>query len=299
MQAIIKELSEILDCRVKMSPTKKKGVQTQMQLKNGSWLLIERVLTEIETKFVEKWLTQSSQEEGVDEVNWLLGKGSIPLMQETLKCPLQLWRIQFKHNADVVYEIIKSTFTGDCIARVSPVEIVVYMTDAVITPVELVGLLETEALTQVKLTVSQTLNHVMQIPEAYQLLKELSELAMSIQMNTSVVQYDAMFFPMLMKRLKTLTRLDSEGKHMSDETRLLQSLLSEQIKSVDDQELEHTALVFLENNLNITDTANELFIHRNTLIYRINKLEHMTGYDIRKFNDAMHYYLSYLGDKIK
>ena len=296
MQSMIKELSEILDCRVKLSSTKKKGALTQIHLKNGSWLLIERVLTEIETKFVEKWMNQSFQEEGADEVNWLLGKGSSPI---SLKCPLQLWRIQFKHNADVVYEIIKSTFSGDVMASVSPDEIVVYVTEAVMTPIELVGLLETEALTQVKLTVSQTLNHVMQIPDAYQLVKEISELALSIQMNSSVVQYDAMFFPMLMKRLKNLTRLDSEGKLMSDETRLLKSLLIEQIKSVEDQELEHTALVFLENNLNITDTANELFIHRNTLIYRINKLEHLTGYDIRKFNDAMHYYLSYLGDKIK
>ena len=69
-------------------------------------------------------------------------------------------------------------------------------------------------------------------------------------------------------------------------------------RPVGDLELEQTALVFFDNNLNITETANELFIHRNTLIYRLNKLEGITGYDIRKFNDAINYYLSYLSDKI-
>lgn len=52
-------------------------------------------------------------------------------------------------------------------------------------------------------------------------------------------------------------------------------------------ELIATANVFFKNNLNISDTAKNLYIHRNTLIYRLNRIHEMTGYDLRNFEDAM------------
>ena len=44
---------------------------------------------------------------------------------------------------------------------------------------------------------------------------------------------------------------------------------------------------FFENNLNISETARQLFVHRNTLVYRLERLERALGLDIRKFEDAM------------
>ena len=44
---------------------------------------------------------------------------------------------------------------------------------------------------------------------------------------------------------------------------------------------------FFANNLNIQQTANDLFLHRNTLIYRLNKIIDETGYDPKKFKDAL------------
>ena len=44
---------------------------------------------------------------------------------------------------------------------------------------------------------------------------------------------------------------------------------------------------FFENNLNISETARQLFVHRNTLVYRLERLEKAIGLDIRKFEDAM------------
>lgn len=54
-----------------------------------------------------------------------------------------------------------------------------------------------------------------------------------------------------------------------------------------DEEVILTARAFFENGLNISDTAKQLFIHRNTLIYRLDKLHKATGLDIRNFEDAM------------
>jgi len=56
-------------------------------------------------------------------------------------------------------------------------------------------------------------------------------------------------------------------------------------KSID-AELLRTLDVFLENDLKIGETANKLFIHRNTLLYRLEKIEKLWNLDPRKFNDA-------------
>ena len=54
-----------------------------------------------------------------------------------------------------------------------------------------------------------------------------------------------------------------------------------------DQETLSTIDTFFENNLNVSETARQLFVHRNTLVYRIEKLMKSTGLDIRTFEDAM------------
>ena len=45
--------------------------------------------------------------------------------------------------------------------------------------------------------------------------------------------------------------------------------------------------IFFELNLNISEAAKRLYVHRNTLIYRLDKIQKCTSYDIRKFNDAV------------
>ena len=44
---------------------------------------------------------------------------------------------------------------------------------------------------------------------------------------------------------------------------------------------------FFENNLNVSETSRQLYIHRNTLVYRLDKLQKMTGLDLRNFDDAI------------
>ena len=54
-----------------------------------------------------------------------------------------------------------------------------------------------------------------------------------------------------------------------------------------DDETLTTINKFFENNLNVSETSRQLFVHRNTLVYRIEKLETNTGLDIRTFEDAL------------
>ncbi|MCD8326035.1 MAG: helix-turn-helix domain-containing protein [Lachnospiraceae bacterium] len=58
------------------------------------------------------------------------------------------------------------------------------------------------------------------------------------------------------------------------------------LDQIDEETLE-TINKFFENNLNVSETSRQLFVHRNTLVYRIEKLQKNTGLDIRKFDDAM------------
>ncbi|MBR4458525.1 MAG: helix-turn-helix domain-containing protein [Clostridia bacterium] len=58
-----------------------------------------------------------------------------------------------------------------------------------------------------------------------------------------------------------------------------------------DEELLNTAEMFLRNSLNLSDTARQLFIHRSTLMYRLDKLQRATGLDLRLFDDAMTFWL--------
>ena len=54
-----------------------------------------------------------------------------------------------------------------------------------------------------------------------------------------------------------------------------------------EEEMLTTIMKFFENNLNVSETSRQLFIHRNTLVYRIARLQENTGLDIRVFEDAL------------
>ncbi|MDO5564830.1 MAG: helix-turn-helix domain-containing protein [Eubacteriales bacterium] len=59
-----------------------------------------------------------------------------------------------------------------------------------------------------------------------------------------------------------------------------------------DTNLEEEIKTFFENNLNISETSRAMNIHRNTLVYRFDKLKNETGLDIRNFYDANLFYIS-------
>ncbi len=54
-----------------------------------------------------------------------------------------------------------------------------------------------------------------------------------------------------------------------------------------DRETLFTIQKFFENNLNVSETSRKLFVHRNTLVYRLEKIKKITGLDLREFEDAI------------
>ena len=74
-------------------------------------------------------------------------------------------------------------------------------------------------------------------------------------------------------------------------TTLCEIFLTEVFKknSIDslDQETLFTINKFFENNLNVSETSRKLFVHRNTLVYRLEKIKKLTGLDLRQFDHAI------------
>lgn len=68
------------------------------------------------------------------------------------------------------------------------------------------------------------------------------------------------------------------------------------LESFEEEEL--TAVhTFFENNLNISETARKLYVHRNTLVYRLEKIQKKTGLDVRVFEDAMTFKIALMVEK--
>lgn len=74
-------------------------------------------------------------------------------------------------------------------------------------------------------------------------------------------------------------------------TTLCKMFLGEVFKkgSIDslDEETLSTIKAFFENNLNVSETSRKLFVHRNTLVYRLDKIRKITGLDLREFDHAI------------
>lgn len=74
-------------------------------------------------------------------------------------------------------------------------------------------------------------------------------------------------------------------------TTLCEIYLNEVFKKNSIDSLDHETLFtinkFFENNLNVSETSRKLFVHRNTLVYRLEKIKKLTGLDLREFDHAI------------
>ena len=74
-------------------------------------------------------------------------------------------------------------------------------------------------------------------------------------------------------------------------TTLCEMFLKEVFRKGSIDALDHETLFtiqrFFENSLNVSETSRKLFVHRNTLVYRLEKIKKITGLDLREFEDAI------------
>ncbi len=114
------------------------------------------------------------------------------------------------------------------------------------------------------------------LPEAFQQADAALYACNAFDPVRSVVRYDRMGIAGLVSKLSE-----------ADMRQFLHEMFTKEQWDSLDPELIFTIRKFFENDLSVTDTSRQLYINRNSLIYRLNKIEKNTGFDLRRLDDAM------------
>lgn len=111
---------------------------------------------------------------------------------------------------------------------------------------------------------------------SYKEAKMALEVGKIFEANKTIINYDELGIGRLIYQLPTP---------------LCEMFINEVLEGINmdqfDEETLTTVNKFFENNLNVSETSRQLYIHRNTLVYRLDKLQKMTGLDLRNFDDAI------------
>ncbi|MDY6353123.1 PucR family transcriptional regulator [Candidatus Weimeria sp. HCP3S3_B5] len=140
----------------------------------------------------------------------------------------------------------------------------------------LVDMLGSEAMISVKISYDQTIEDFTRLPESYRNVCRADAIGRLFLEDRSVYGYHEL----------------GTGKLIYSLPReVCQEFLDDHLGGFDlrdlDPETRNTIRVFFDSGLSLAETARALYIHRNTLGYRIEKIEKQTGLDIRRFEDAM------------
>ena len=118
------------------------------------------------------------------------------------------------------------------------------------------------------------------LPESYEEAREALETAERSPHTGKVFQYKEQFLERLLAEVPP-----------EEQKRIRSRYFSPEIRKLLNEEMMETLQVFFRNDLNISTASRQLFIHRNTLLYRLEKIRKLTGLDLRKFTDASTFYI--------
>lgn len=187
----------------------------------------------------------------------------------------------------IVMETMKNLFastTGDFITEVDERSVILVKDVRDIdSEEELAGLakmivdnLQTEALVKVRVGYGNRVELLQDIARSYQEAKMALEVGNIFYVEDNTISYANLGIGRLIYQLPiSLCEM------------FLKEVFGEKVPDIFDEETTTTINKFFENNLNISETARQLYVHRNTLVYRLERIEKMLGLDIRTFEDAM------------
>ena len=136
--------------------------------------------------------------------------------------------------------------------------------------------LPVESLTNVKVGIGSIVNDLKNISRSYKEAKMSLEVGRIFYSHIDILSYESLGVGRLIYQLPI-----SLCKMFLNE--VLEGLTIDNF----DSETLITVNKFFENNLNVSETSRQLYIHRNTLVYRLNKLQKLTGLDLTNFDDAI------------
>ena len=140
----------------------------------------------------------------------------------------------------------------------------------------ILDMLNTEAMSKVHVAYGTIVNDIKEVSKSYKEAKMALEVGKIFNSEKNIVAYNNLGIGRLIYQLplplcKMFIKEIFDGKS-PDEF---------------DEETLSTINKFFENSLNVSETSRQLYIHRNTLVYRLDKLQKSTGLDLRVFEDAI------------
>lgn len=140
----------------------------------------------------------------------------------------------------------------------------------------IVDMLETEAMFKVRVSYGLPVKELKHVSKCYKEAKMALEVGSIFHSEMNVLSYETLGIGRLIYQLP-VNLCTIFVKEVFGDTKP---------EDIDDETI-GTINKFFENNLNVSETARQLYIHRNTLVYRMEKLEKAIGLDMRKFDDAV------------
>lgn len=140
----------------------------------------------------------------------------------------------------------------------------------------IIDMLSTEAMSAAHVAYGTIVNDIREVSRSYKEAKMALDVGKIFYSNKNVVAYNRLGIGRLIYQLpiplcQMFIKEIFEGKAPDD---------------FDDETLS-TINKFFENSLNVSETSRQLYIHRNTLVYRLDKIQKITGLDLRVFDDAI------------
>ncbi len=238
---------------------------------------------------MRKWITGSMEE---DEFYDIAKKLHIPFEEKRV-----LYLIKTKdQSSEEVIMILKNLFPSNSNMWLLPLN----SSDIILlqsfyrkepnprkTAYEIVNTVSTEAFTQIRISYSGLSGHVKDLPKAYKDAEFSMNVGGVFGLDEYVYGYDQLGIGRILYDVPKDLCADYINENLD------QNLMRENTQ-VFEADMLSTVNCFLDNNLNIAETARQLHIHRNTLLYRLEQIEKETGLDIRQFNQAMIYKISSL-----
>lgn len=140
----------------------------------------------------------------------------------------------------------------------------------------IVDMLNTEAMLKVRVAYGIPVNELKDVSKSYKEAKMALEVGNIFYDYKRVISYEMLGIGRLIYQLpQNLCRI------------FIKEIYGDTSPDDIDEEILTTVNKFLENNLNVSETSRQLYIHRNTLVYRIEKLQKAIGLDMRIFDDAL------------
>ena len=202
--------------------------------------------------------------------------------------PRAVFLIETKLEKDgLVTEILKGMFSsqgGDYITAVDESSVILIKSleqdmnyDSLVELAEtIVSMMNAEAMLNVKVAFGTIVQELKDVSKSYKEAKMALDVGKIFYAEKDVVAYSALGIGRLIYQLPiNLCRI------------FIDEIFGANVPLDLDEETLTTINKFFENNLNVSETSRQLFVHRNTLVYRIEKIQKSTGLDLRNFDDAL------------